>query len=510
MSIYWSEQKLADLFPVNGIIGIVANGANEVALARHEGLSSVEVRADLLLDVGLDVEQVLAVVADARAQGLSVLFTLRHPSHGGKFPGTESARADINRRAITAGAQVIDAEWDSELATMLLDDGAPVLLSQHNFTGMLSELELDTVTRQMTARQPLGLKVVPTASNLGDAARMLAWVGEREPGAPHRIGFAMGPAGAASRILTIAYGAPITYASLGAAVAPGQVPMAELRDVYAAEKLNADTRVYGIVGTHSLTSFSPFLHSPAFQARDINSVYVPLQTDDFGDLLKHADALRIDGMSVTTPYKEDALQFAHDSDSRSRECGASNTLLFERNNAGVRLKALNTDFDGVTIPLRQHRDLAGARVAIIGNGGAARGAIQALKGERANITMFYRNKSRGQPVADALGISGAALETIGPEFDVYINATTLGTSPDDPSPVPASAFVRPDQVAFEMLYQNPNSQFMQDAQQAGVACVRGAEMLVAQGTQQFRLFTGIEPGLAEFQANFERGTELRS
>ncbi|MBT6276380.1 MAG: type I 3-dehydroquinate dehydratase, partial [Chromatiales bacterium] len=117
MSIYWSEQKLADLFPVNGIIGIVANGANEVALARHEGLSSVEVRADLLLDVGLDVEQVLAVVADARAQGLNVLFTLRHPSHGGKFPGTESARADINRRAITAGAQVIDAEWDSELAT---------------------------------------------------------------------------------------------------------------------------------------------------------------------------------------------------------------------------------------------------------------------------------------------------------------------------------------------------------------------------------------------------------
>ncbi len=80
----------------------------------------------------------------------------------------------------------------------------------------------------------------------------------------------MGAAGAASRILTIGYGAPITYAAFGEAVAPGQVPMHELIDIYRADQLNAKTRVYGIAGEHSLTSFSPFLHSPAFAARGMN------------------------------------------------------------------------------------------------------------------------------------------------------------------------------------------------------------------------------------------------
>jgi shikimate dehydrogenase/3-dehydroquinate dehydratase type I len=496
-------------FPVNGVIGIIANAASEVGEAHTHGLRSVEIRADLLLAAGLDVAALMAVVAEASSGGLEVLFTLRHPSHGGKFDGTESDRVIINRQALAAGAHIIDAEFSSELATILLGEGAPVILSQHNFNNMLSDDDLHTLTRTMSAAGPLGIKVVPTARRISDAARMLAWDRAADENGPRRIGFAMGAAGASSRILAIAYGSPITYASLGESVAPGQIPLRELTDIYRAGTLNRNTRVYGVAGTHALTSFSPFIHNAAIAARGINAVYVPLQTDDFDDLIQNAEALSIDGLSVTVPYKERALAIAHDIDDRSRRCGASNTLVFDRTGTDLCIRAYNTDFDGVTLPISQHVPVSGLKVAVVGNGGAARGAVEALRAEGAEVTLFYRNAQRGEPVAKALGVSGYTLAAIHDGFDVIINATPLGTHADDPSPVPKSIFARPEQIAFEMLYQNPNSPFLQDAIANNLRTVRGAQMLVAQGTVQFAHFFGDTPSLAEFESAFEKGQTYR-
>ncbi len=501
-------------FPVNGIIGIVANSAAEVDEAIAARLSSVEIRADLLLSNQVDTNGVLAIVRQAKSSGLAVLLTLRHPTHGGAFDGTEAERVAFNLAALEAGADIVDAEVGTEAAAELLRAGAPLLVSQHNFDGMYTESEVSELTTRMSApsangHQPLGIKIVPTANTIGEAARMLQWVEARGNGEPARIGFAMGAAGAASRILTIGYGAPITYAAFGEAVAPGQVPMHELIDIYRADQLNAKTRVYGIAGEHSLTSFSPFLHSPAFAARGINAVYVPLQTDDFDDLLETADVLRIDGMSVTTPFKEQALAAADESDDRSQACGASNTLVYERHEDARKICAYNTDFDGVIMPIAERARVSGLNIAIIGNGGAARGAVQALKEAGAKITMFYRNADRGAPVAAEFGVDGALLDALDDSFDVYINATTLGTNEDDPSPLPKSLLKRPEQIAFEMLYQNPNSRLVQDAAERGVQIVRGSEMLVAQGTVQFDHFVGVLPSLEEFSENFERGKTYR-
>ncbi|MBT6277629.1 MAG: type I 3-dehydroquinate dehydratase [Chromatiales bacterium] len=500
---------MSEQFPLSGVIGIVADSCAQVQLAAQEKLSCVEVRADLLLSNGVSLDQLFATVRAACAQDLGCLFTLRHPTHGGTFDGSEAERVQLNQRALEAGADVVDAEWGTGAARLLLAAGAPVVLSHHDFAAMPSTRELAELTGAMMATGPLAVKVVPTASRLSDSAVMLNWVAARDEGEPYRIGFAMGASGAASRILTIAYGAPITYAAFGASVAPGQVALQELRDIYRADQLDRNTRVFGIAGSHSLSSFSPFLHGPGFAERGINAVYVPLQTDDFDDLYTHMDALRIDGMSVTTPFKEDALRLADEADQRSQNCGASNTLVIERSGSSRRVRAYNTDFDGVLVPISNHVELAGLRVAVIGNGGAARGAVEALKDGGAKPHLFYRNAERGEPVAKALGIAGSSLDSLDDGFDVYLNATTLGTNPSDPSPIPKKVFTRPGQVAFEMLYQNPNSQFLADAGAAGVPCIRGGEMLVAQGVEQFKLFSGETATLAEFERNFEMGGKYR-
>ena len=504
---------MSKAFPLAGVIGVVATDAGEIDQATKAGLSCVEVRADLLLSAGMSTAALMDAVAKSRQQGLNCLFTARHPSHGGTFNGSEQDRVALSQQALAAGADVVDAELGSEAARDLLAAGAPMILSHHDFNAMPDDDELRSLTQAMHALSPqsppLAIKVVPTATSITDSVRMLQWVQERKDNEPRRIGFAMGVAGACSRALTIAYGAPITYAAFGEAVAPGQIALAELLETYRAADLNANTRVYGIVGASCQNSFSAFLHSPAFAARGINSVYVLLQTDDFGEIVTQMDALRLDGLSVTIPYKEDALRISDEADERSKRCGAANTLVIHRDGGKRHIHAFNTDYDGVLGPLQRERSLAGLKVAVLGNGGAARGAVDALREAGAVPTLFYRNEERGLPVAKSLAIDGALLSSIDDSFEVYINSTPLGTYPGDSSPVPAEVFTRASQIAFDMVYQTPQTRFLSDAAERGARCIPGREMLVSQGIEQFVHFTGQEPQQSEFQANFERGRILR-
>jgi len=406
-------------FPLSGVTGIIASSREEIDLALSADLGSVEVRGDLLLQAGMSSAALMDTVAHARRRQLGCLFTVRHPSHGGAFDGSEDERVALNRQALAAGAQVIDAEWGSDAARILLAEGAPMILSHHDFEAMPDTSTLRDLTRAMSEASPLAIKIVPTASCITDAVRMLQWVRERPAGGPRRIGFAMGVAGTCSRVLTIAYGSPITYASFGDAVAPGQVPLMELVEIYRAASLDSNTRVYGIVGTSCSSSFSAFLHNPGFAARGMNAVYVLLQTDDFEEIVQQLDALRLDGLSITIPYKEQALHIADEADARSHGCGAANTLVIERSNGQRRIHAFNTDYDGVLGPLQRDRVLENLKVAVIGNGGAARGAVAALREGGALPTLFFRSKERGLPVAQSLGVEGALLSTIDDSFDVY-------------------------------------------------------------------------------------------
>ena len=138
---------MSEQFPLSGVIGIVADSCAQVQLAAQEKLSCVEVRADLLLSNGVSLDQLFATVRAACAQDLGCLFTLRHPTHGGTFDGSEAERVQLNQRALEAGADVVDAEWGTGAARLLLAAGAPVVLSHHDFAAMPSTRELAELTQ---------------------------------------------------------------------------------------------------------------------------------------------------------------------------------------------------------------------------------------------------------------------------------------------------------------------------------------------------------------------------
>lgn len=273
-----NDNSSLDQFPLHGVIGVVANGADEIALACERKLQSIEVRADLLLDTGLSVDDILELVKFAKKQQLACLFTLRHPDHGGTFSGSESERVSINRKALEVGVDICDVEWDTNAALQLLADDAPVILSYHNFSGMPDETALTELTRSMSAVRPKGIKVVPTAESLADASRMLSWVEDAHDNI-RRIGFAMGEAGECSRILTLAYGAPVTYATFGKTVAPGQIDIDLLLTQYRAQLLNTETTVVAVSGSQKFCTATVLELNERYQSLSENRVAIAFKAE---------------------------------------------------------------------------------------------------------------------------------------------------------------------------------------------------------------------------------------
>ena len=294
-------------FPLAGVIGVVAESAEEITQAKQCGLSCVELRVDLLLSGGSTVAAVIAMVAQARQSGLAVLVTIRHPSHGGKFDGTEPERVSLCQQMVEAGANIVDLEWDSEAANLVGSDSMDLILSYHNFESMISATELDQLTHDIQARKNgnvRAIKVVPTASSVSDAASILDWVDQGQNNRIARIGFAMGKQGACSRLLTTAFGGAVTYASFGAPVAPGQIDLHEMLDNYRVPLLDGDTRITAVIGAEldsvklddNVTTLNDEYAAASSDSARIERVAIGFDTNQLKALENHKQLLRIDNV----------------------------------------------------------------------------------------------------------------------------------------------------------------------------------------------------------------------
>ena len=298
---------MVNSFPLKGVIGIVANNNTaEIDFALDHKLSCVEIRADLLINGGTSVDDVVELVRITKTKELGCLFTLRHPEHGGEFFGTEEERVLINQAALEAGASSIDLEWGTKALVSMAEKHAPIVISHHDFKAMPSVEELEELTTEMESFHPHAIKVVPTASTLVHSIQMLQWVGNGTSDIA-RIGFAMGQKGTCSRLLTTVFGAPITYASFGDAVAPGQLSMDVLINCYRVPELNDGCLIYGIAGKDVNHSRELEVMNQQLKKKQLNAVCIPLESLDLDELLDIMEDLNIKGVQLEDPLKEIAI-----------------------------------------------------------------------------------------------------------------------------------------------------------------------------------------------------------
>jgi shikimate dehydrogenase len=313
----------------------------------------------------------------------------------------------------------------------------------------------------------------------------------RDDGGTPLIALAMGPLGTLTRVLAGRYGAPFTYAAAagGSESAPGQLPAAQMADLYRVRNVTPETKVYGVLGRNVLKSLSPVLHNRALEARGLDAVYVPLQAEALAPFIEALPALGLSGFSVTQPYKVEILPYLQEVEEPAALAGSVNTVVVHD---GM-LRGSTTDGTGVLVPLKKKVDVKGKNVVILGAGGAARAAALALMGKGAHVTLLARDVDKAEEVGTAIGCgSGALHEASLYPWDILINATPVGSGDTiQETPLPMDLH-RAGAVVLDMIYDPLETRFLREAKAAGGKTIDGLQMLLAQAVAQFETWTGLE------------------
>jgi shikimate dehydrogenase len=200
------------------------------------------------------------------------------------------------------------------------------------------------------------------------------------------------------------------------------------------------------------------------------------------------------GVNVTIPHKEAALALAGEASEAARQIGAANTLSF----ADDGIRADNTDASGLLAALPGPVD--GRRALVLGAGGSARAVAWALAGEGAVVSVWNRTAERAVELVG--GLEGDLTQVDDAQaragsFDLIVNCTAIGMSDEDPFehlPLDRERFDA-DLVVIDLVYAGSESRLIAEARARKATAVDGLEILVRQGAESLRIWTGKDPPL---------------
>jgi len=456
----------------------------------------IELRLDFLAKPAAAFSELKSFLHHHRE--LTVIATCRRKAFGGHFAGSLNSELELLLKAAQTGCHIVDLEVESaeqlsrpQLARFraaLRDAGAALLISSHDFSRTRRPDGLIQTAERIAAFEPDFVKVVTTARSLADNLSVLRMIEDQSQNT-HIVGIAMGEEGLISRVLSLPAGAAFTFAAPadGAQTAPGQVTARALLDLYRLEQLDQATRIYAVAGNPISHSLSPHMHVTAFRRENLNAVMLPLKVRSVDDLLTVIRELPLDGVAVTMPLKQELLPHLANMDALTAKIGACNTL---RTGSDGKLYGFNTDVAGIIRPLERRMRLKGARILVLGAGGAARAAVFGLVEQGAEVTIVNRTHEKAAALArkaKAHVLKQSALAK--QRFDAIINTTPCGmTGIKQPLPIKENEINA--SLVFDLVYTPIETPLLKLAKSRGLAVISGVEMFVQQGARQFEIWTG--------------------
>lgn len=260
-----------------------------------------------------------------------------------------------------------------------------------------------------------------------------------------------------------------------------------------------------VLGDPVSHSRSPAMQNAALHALGLDGEWtyeaIRMPAADFAELTRSLPAEGFVGANVTIPHKEAALALAGDASAAATEIGAANTLSFARDE----IRAENTDAPGLLAALPDPP--AGKRALVLGAGGSARAAAWGLASQGARTEVWNRTAARAEELARDLsetsaGASGplaavSAEQARGGGYGLIVNCTAVGMSGEDPFaelPIDPASLGQGVTVA-DLVYVGDETALLAEARRRGAGVVEGIEVLVRQGAESLRIWTGLEPPL---------------
>ncbi len=272
---------------------------------------------------------------------------------------------------------------------------------------------------------------------------------------------------------------PLVYACLDGKIAsaPGQLPLALYRDAFGEVRA---PRLFAVVGGPGLHSLSPVLHDALIRRHGVDAYYGLLAGESLDEILAVARAFRIEGLSITSPFKGEAWERSLRTDDLGRTLRSVNTLILEEDHwIGYQFDVKGI-VDGYP-ELRERR-----RVAVVGSGGVVPAVLEALRRLRVgDICLYARNLDRRRTLAARFHVEDAPLAALADEsVDLLVWTLPLDVS-SIPLPQPLD-----DALALDLRYSRHEG-FREEAGRRGFSVRDGSRMLMHQALAQFELFTGV-------------------
>jgi len=250
----------------------------------------------------------------------------------------------------------------------------------------------------------------------------------------------------------------------------------------------------GIIGDPIEQTLSPKMQNAAFRKGNLPFVYLPFRVrrEELGDFLQKAPSKGLVGLNVTIPHKERIIRHLDRISPEARAIGAVNTVIIQEG----RLSGYNTDAEGYLRSLKEETGFKpkGKRILILGAGGAARALITGLRRAGAReIYLANRTKKKVLKIA-TMPLQKTSLKSL-PPIDLLINATPVGLNGTRFRWLPLSS-MRRGAIISDLVYRPLMTPLLKEAKKKGFKIHTGLGMLLHQGAESFRLWTGRRPDLA--------------
>jgi shikimate dehydrogenase len=269
-----------------------------------------------------------------------------------------------------------------------------------------------------------------------------------------------------------------------------------------------------VLGHPVAHSRSPAMQSAALEALGLAGEWsyeaIDLAPEEFDERTRALGKEGFAGVNVTIPHKRAALELADAASAAASEIGAANTLTF----ADGRIAAENTDATGLLAAIGS--SVSGRRALVLGAGGSARAAAWALAGEGAEVEIWNRTPERADELVRDLAAARAAGGHDSPQIaavtfdqaltgghDLFVNSTAVGLEGESDHfevlPLDPERFRR-KVVVVDLVYRPAQTELVRVARDRGARVIDGIDVLVRQGAESLRIWTGTDPPLEVMEA----------